>query len=110
MYDAHGNTIAVDVLEDVDLAASRPLDAVAVRLAHKPERRPDALLLILRRAANEQLAFETCNLSWGRREGVLGLDAAAGPFAGLAVLLGNDLQALAGVLKTAPRDVSLALV
>ena len=90
MNDTHADIVAVDVLEDVDLAARRPQRALAVRLAHEPEGRPDALLLRARGAADAQLRLDARDLAGRRGDGVLALDATACPASNSAAVLARE--------------------
>ena len=94
MNNTNADVVAVDVLEDVDLAARRPLDAGAVRLAHEPEGGPDTLLVGRGGATDAQTGLEAGDAARLGGEAVLALDAAAGPAAGgLAVPAGSELKA-----------------
>ena len=93
MHHTDADVVTVDVLEDVDLAARRPLDAGAVRLAHEPEGGPDTLLVGRVGAPDAQTGLETGDSAGLGGEGVLALDAAASPASsGTAVSAGGELQ------------------
>lgn len=79
VHGAVGLHVAVDLLEDVDLAARRPRGAMAHRIAQHPKRRPDALLV--RAVAHAEPALHAHGLAGLGRERVGRLDAARRPLA-----------------------------